>query len=964
VTLENGMTNRIPVLILLLLLFSRLSQAESSEINWIWDSDPRSASTTSDFTRSFVIDGEVKRAQLKITADFASVHVLIGKQKILELEAFDPPLTLDIRKYLKQGNNKITFQAKGVTGPSAIAALISIEFQDDAADSIDIPTDDSWKVDGKLRSFGIITRERWMNNHLPEINADAEYNQWREALPGDAANNDDLEGIGPLPKGFRIEIIHRARKDEGSWVSMAIDGKGRLILAREDNGLLRMEIPKDKSTQPKLETINDTLKECRGIAFHEKILFANANNSKGFYQLRDTNDDDHFDEVTLLQATEGGAGHGRNDLAIGPDGWIHAIQGDSVTVPENSQRLTVPEPDAPKELGHWLRTKGDGKSWEVRARGLRNPYGIAFNPHGEAFTYDADNEGDVGLPFYRPTRINHLVSGANYGWHQQEGNTRNMTVYSPDSVPSTYDVGRGSPTAVKFGTRSNFPYPWKEALFALDWAYGRIIAVHLTPRGASYYGSGEIFLEGRPLNVTDLDFDSEGNMLFITGGRKTQSTLYRVSYAGDRLEKPKLTAQQSERSKFSTFVRGLGHQHDRLNGKDDPLMMGVLLKSHDPWMRNVARIWLEKIPINLLKERTKKSSSDLAGLTTLLALTRKSSDEDRKMALARSLGFPNSDWSRSEKLILLRICELTPQHHAQKVRDTLEAWLPDINDPVNRELCRVLCPLGSKKAVSASLSFIENSSDQMERLHYLEALSHAPDSGWTSKNRESFFRKLGTAKRFSKGDRFITAFFESLEKRALSAVTSDESREKFTDILVAAAKPEAVKSDNEKPVIPRKFVKHWTMSDFSESDLKGTPNLETGRNMFQAALCNRCHVCGKEGRAVGPDLTQVGRRFSKRDLLLSIIEPSQVVAEVHRNVVVKLKDGKITLGRIALDDFRKSTIYISTNAFLPDELTEIPKSSIDSLEESPVSPMPPALLNTLTKKEILDLLEWLKRGGP
>ena len=48
--------------------------------------------------------------------------------------------------------------------------------------------------------------------------------------------------------------------------------------------------------------------------------------------------------------------------------------------------------------------------------GLRNPYGIAFKADGEPFSYDADNEGDIGLPLYRPTRVNHLVSGGNYGW--------------------------------------------------------------------------------------------------------------------------------------------------------------------------------------------------------------------------------------------------------------------------------------------------------------------------------------------------------------------------------------------------------------------------------------------------------------------------------------------------------------------------------------------------------------------
>ncbi len=940
---------------ILVLLFCSQVQAESPAIHWIWNSTSRGESAPATFTRSFVIDGEIAEARIKITTDFASAHVLMGKQTILELEAYDPPRTLDIRKYLKQGENTITIKANGVQGPSAVATLISIRFQDKDAPPVEIPRDALWQ--SKL--FGIITPERWADNRLPEISPFAEYNQWREALPEDQRDAEVLKGIGKLPEGFEIELVHQARKDEGSWVSMVIDGKGRIILAREDKGLLRLELPKDKSQKLHLESINDTLEECRGLAWRDDTLFANANDSKGLYRLRDTTGDDLFDEVTLLQATEGGVGHGRNDLAIGPDGWIHAIQGDSVKVPENAQRLTVDEPDGSTELGHWLRTDSDGKIWEIRARGLRNPYGIAFNTDGEAFTYDADNEGDVGLPFYRPTRINHLVSGGNYGWHQQEGNTRNMAIYSPDTLPTTYDVGRGSPTAVKFGTKSNFPPRWRDALFALDWAYGRIIAVHLTPRGASYYGSGEVFLEGRPLNVTDLDFDFEGNMLFITGGRKTQSTLYRVRYTGEASNKSNPTTQQKERSEHSSAARNLRHEIENAQFNKYTLMFNRLLGDSDPWIRNAARVALEKASKDRLKDHAENPSSDLTGLTTLLALARTGSDADKKMALTRALGFPNSNWGRNEKLTLLRICELAP---SPEVVGILEPLLPDISDPVNRELCRILCPLGSKKAVAASLVFMEDSSDQLERLHYLEALRHTPEAGWTPESREQFFQKLGTSKRFSRGDRFMAAFFESLEKRALTEVKNDTEKDRVTAILVSAAKPDPGK---EEKIEQRQFVKNWTMNDLdfkNDPDKKFDP--ENGKRMFRAALCNRCHICGKEGRSsVGPDLTQAGRRFNRRDLLLSIIEPSQVVAEVHRNVIIKRKDGSTTSGRVALDDFRKSTIYLSTNPFLPDDLTEIPKDTIESLEESPVSPMPPALLNTLTKEDILDLLEWISLGG-
>ena len=44
--------------------------------------------------------------------------------------------------------------------------------------------------------------------------------------------------------------------------------------------------------------------------------------------------------------------------------------------------------------------------------------------------------------------------------------------------------------------------------------------------------TSETFLKGQPLNVTDLEFGADGSMYLITGGRKTQSKLYRVTYTG------------------------------------------------------------------------------------------------------------------------------------------------------------------------------------------------------------------------------------------------------------------------------------------------------------------------------------------------------------------------------------------------------------------------------------------------
>jgi putative heme-binding domain-containing protein len=245
----------------------------------------------------------------------------------------------------------------------------------------------------------------------------------------------------------------------------------------------------------------------------------------------------------------------------------------------------------------------------------------------------------------------------------------------------------------------------------------------------------------------------------------------------------------------------------------------------------------------------------------------------------------------------------------------------------------------------------------MDRLHYLEALSEAT-SGWSDGPREVFFTALAHARRFSYGDRFMQPFFQTLEENALAHGGDEGERARFATIL--KAEPEA-----EQPLpAPRAIVKHWTLADLATPPAAGwTPDPVRGRELYTAVLCAKCHVCGTTGRPVGPDLTTVASRFSRRDLLESILEPSAVVAEVHRNVVVTKTDGTPVMGRIVQNDFRESKLTLATNPFAPAELVTIPKAEIKTWEESPVSPMPPALLDTLTAEEVEDLLAFLLTGG-
>ena len=117
------------------------------------------------------------------------------------------------------------------------------------------------------------------------------YNSWMLARGTEQATD---PATIHAPSGFRIELLRTAQPDEGSWIALAFDPKGRLTIAREQRGLIRCTLGRDRVER--VEVIDDTLLECRGLLYAHDALYVNANNSKGFYRLRDTDGDDRFDQ--------------------------------------------------------------------------------------------------------------------------------------------------------------------------------------------------------------------------------------------------------------------------------------------------------------------------------------------------------------------------------------------------------------------------------------------------------------------------------------------------------------------------------------------------------------------------------------------------------------------------------------------------------------------------------------------
>ena len=134
--------------------------------------------------------------------------------------------------------------------------------------------------------------------------------------------------------------------------------------------------------------------------------------AKAFVRLRSTRGDGQFDEIKELLKTDGGVGHGRNHVKLGPEGMIYLVHGNNVVAPPEAfaasplrrmqdDRL-IPCPwdpqmfdgDVSLPAGHILRTDPNGETWELIAGGFRNELDIDWNEAGDMFT-DSDVRGAV-----------------------------------------------------------------------------------------------------------------------------------------------------------------------------------------------------------------------------------------------------------------------------------------------------------------------------------------------------------------------------------------------------------------------------------------------------------------------------------------------------------------------------------------------------------------------------------------
>ncbi|HWV56302.1 MAG TPA: hypothetical protein VNZ57_02425 [Longimicrobiales bacterium] len=830
------------------------------------------------------------------------------------------------------------------------------------------------------------------------------------------------ERVEVVAPGFQLQHVYQIPLEEqGSWVSLAVGPDGDLYASDQgDAGVYRIRIGGDIDN-PVVESVTRLPLDVtgfQGLEYAFGALYGHRNSSNaqvaGLYRITDSDNDGDFDTVEYLGITVGGGEHGLHDVLVTEDGQgLYLIGGNSSTPPATLARqtmsgwqedqLTPRQPDARGHArgrlapgGFVLRIDPDGSNPTLVSMGYRNEYGGAVNAFGDLFTYDSDLEFDMATPWYRPTRIVHVVSGSDMGWRNGTGK---WPEYYEESLPPIANIGPGSPTGVISGLGARFPARYQHAIYALDWTYSTVFAIHLTPSGASYTAEFEEFVAGNSaidnsFQVTDAEIGADGHMYILTGGRSTPGDLWRVVYRGNQSTEPAEPVDNPE----ARAAREARRQLEAFHGVQNPAAVDAAwphLSSPDRFLRHAARVAIESQPLAQWLDRAVNESNPQARITALVAAARVGGPEHREAVMQAILGLPLAQLTAEQKLGALRAFELAflrlgepTEAERTEIRQALNALLPDPGNDhrVNTELVRVLVHLRDDQVTAKAVALMRDrplpaqapSFYQEQRMRRsgryggnpLAIIANPPPSealglawilrhhreGWTEQLRRDYFTFLNTAGEFQGGASYaghITDMYgEALRN------TTPEHRVAVEDLTGRSFVYEPVFTVTQ----PRGPGRAWTQQEAVQSvqaRLAGR-SFEAGLNLFFATGCASCHRINEYGSDNGPDLTSLpARNFNAQRVVQALVAPDSEFEDHWAAWEFTLADGRTVVG---LPTYTGDRVTIRPRDVRQDAV-EVPVSQITSKRRLDESAMPSGLVNGLNEEELADLVAYLQSGG-
>ena len=186
----------------------------------------------------------------------------------------------------------------------------------------------------------------------------------------------------------------------------------------------------------------------------------------------------------------------------------------------------------------------------------------------------------------------------------------------------------------------------------------------------------------------------------------------------------------------------------------------------------------------------------------------------------------------------------------------------------------------------------------------------------------------------------------SIQESGYRTAFADKPTDLFENIVLPALRKANDFTEAKKRLLPALAEKAAT---------KG--RAEEGRKHFEAGkgTCIACHKIGDAGRPIGPDLSKIGAIRTERDLLESILFPSNTLSRDYEAHIIETSDGQSCMGVI-----KSHTAEGLLVVDVAGQEKTVPHGNIVADTTLTMSLMPMGLDGTMSEQELCDLVAWLR----
>ena len=408
----------------------------------------------------------------------------------------------------------------------------------------------------------------------------------------------------------------------------------------------------------------------------------------------------------------------------------------------------------------------------------------------------------------------------------------------------------------------------------------------------------------------------------------------------------------------------------------DASLLYSLVGDPDRFVRWSARVALEATPRDSWEASVVEERDPTSAASGMLALVRTAQEQiELEAVFENALSMLKSDALDVEaELALLRVFHLACLEVEGGCRESLRDQIYDIvsrrfpaeDDDLNREYARTMAYANRPEAIDPILGQIPAGEDNQQlQIHYVYCLREIK-RGWSSEQKQTLLAWFRKAKDWRGGASF-PGFINRLFESSLEFFDAQERQAAY------AAIPEFAPVDDEAllaslrsrngHVRPNVFARKTGTNLYSEQEIfeymmydpmTTMATREQGVEVYEEA-CAKCHRLGELGEDYGPDLTTIGNRFTRRDMLEAVLWPSREISDQYGSWRIETEDD-VYSALILEEDEASVTILIPDL----DRPVSIQREDIVDMRESDVSIMPEGLLDEFEMRQTAGLFRLLQ----